>query len=175
MVAKKTQPEPVATPPQPSKSKRLSHTLDSTLTIETDGLSGNVDIDDMTSIHSENIEGEILTIIPQLTKVGYIKAISEGEAKRAKLKLETYAARFNSDTRKEASANGNFFMVDGEKIKLTENSAKEALQLDKQYNALANTRIDAETNFELVSMLYWSLSAKSEKLDKLFYTLKTTK
>ena len=153
-----------------SIKKKIKHEmLKHDVTMETEGLTGVVDVDDLTSIHIGNIEGEVLTIVEQLNKVGFLKSLAEREAKKSKLKLEVYSAEFSKNLRREAAMNSNYFTIDGDRVKLTENSAKEALILDPTYQKLAKERIDDETNFEMSSILYWSVSEKSKKLDRLTY------
>lgn len=150
--------------------KKIKHEmLKHDVTMETEGLTGAVDVDDLTSIHIGNIEGEVLTIVEQLNKVGFLKSLAEREAKKSKLKLEVYSAEFSKNLRREAAMNSNYFTIDGDRVKLTENSAKEALILDPTYQKLAKERIDDETNFEMASILYWSVSEKSKKLDRLVH------
>lgn len=150
--------------------KKIKHEmLKHDVTMETEGLTGVVDVDDLTSIHIGNIEGEVLTIVEQLNKVGFLKSLAEREAKKSKLKLEVYSAEFSKNLRREAAMNSNYFTIDGDRVKLTENSAKEALILDPTYQKLAKERIDDETNFEMASILYWSVSEKSKKLDRLVH------
>jgi len=150
--------------------KKIKHEmLKHDVTMETEGLTGVVDVDDLTSIHIGNIEGEVLTIVEQLNKVGFLKSLAEREAKKSKLKLEVYSAEFSKNLRREAAMNSNYFTIDGDRVKLTENSAKEALILDPTYQKLAKERIDDETNFEVASILYWSVSEKSKKLDRLVH------
>lgn len=151
-------------------SKLEYHIDDQDITLESEGLQGVVNTDDMTSIHYENIEGEILTVATELNKVGLVKALAERTSKKAKLELEIYSAGFNKDVRREASLNSNHFTMDGDRIKLTENSLKEALYLDGQWQKLSGRRIDDEANLEMVSSLYWAINEKAKKLDKLMYT-----
>lgn len=150
-------------------SKISKHIEKQDITLETEGIQGVVNTDDMTSIHYENIEGEILTVSAELNKVGFVKALAEASAKRSKLELEIYSAGFNKDVRREASLNSNHFTIDGDRIKLTENSLKEALFLDKKWQDLSFQKIEDESNLEMMSSLYWAINEKAKKLDKLMY------
>lgn len=153
-------------------NKKLRYEIEEhEVAFESDGFTGEVNVDDMTSIHYENIDGEVLTITTDLNKMGMLRSLAERAAKRSKLQVEIHAARFSKDIRREASVNNHHFMMDGDRIKLTENSIKEALFLDEKWQELANKRIDDETNFELTSSLYWALNEKAKKLDKLIYAM----
>lgn len=163
------------TVPTKEAGAKMVHTVSKELSFESEGFTGTIDIDDLTSIHSENLEGEFLTVTRDLTKIGFLKSRAEDTAKKAKMQLEYYSAKFNSDTRREAAANNNYFLVGDERVKLTENSAKEAMQMDDEWRRLATAKIEAETNFEMISMVYWSLSQKSGKLDKLVYNFNKDK
>lgn len=142
---------------------------DKDITFETRGLEGVVNVDDLTAIHMHNIEAEFLNISEDLTRVGMLKAYAEEAEKKSRLRREIYSANFSKNVRSEASQNSNYFVVGGSKVKLTENSLKEALLLDEEFIKLSNKRIEAATNFEMVSIVYWSLSEKAKKLEKLTY------
>lgn len=137
------------------------------LLLETKDFDGVIDVDDLLSIHYENIPGEVITIPVLLNRVGLLKAEAEGVAKKSKVSVDIYESSFKKKLRREASMNGNYFKLDGERIKLSEKSLEEAVRLDKGWQDKYNNRIDAETNHEFVSVLYWSLSEKSKKLDNL--------
>lgn len=149
--------------------KHKLKTRDVEVVMESQGFDGTVNVDDMTSIHYENIEGEILTVSSELNRVGILKSLAEDASKRSKLDLEIYSAKFNRDIRREASLNSNHFLVGGDRVKLTENSVTEALYLDKNFQDKSRQKIDDETNVEFVSSLYWALNEKAKKLDKLMY------
>lgn len=142
---------------------------------QSDGFTGVVDIDDMTSIHYDNIEGELLTVTTNLNKMGMLRALAEKEAKRSKLSLEIFSAGFMKDIRVEANLNSNHFIIDGDRVKLTEHSIKEALRLNKGYKEKNDKLIEDETNFEMSHSIYWTLKEKSDMLKKLIYTLSSEK
>tara|TARA_R110000803_G_scaffold210835_1_gene284164 strand:+ start:34208 stop:34798 length:591 start_codon:yes stop_codon:yes gene_type:complete len=137
------------------------------ITLTTKDFDENIDVDDLLSIHYENIPGEVITIAVLLNRIGLLKAQAEGEAKKAKLNSEIAEAKLKKSLRREASINGNYFTIDGQRIKLSEKSLEESMYLDPLCQQAAEDRIIAETNHETVSVLYWSLSEKSKKLDNM--------
>ena len=137
------------------------------ITLETKDFGENIDVDDLLSIHYENIPGEVITIAVLLNRIGLLKAQAEGEAKNAKLNLEISESKFKKELRREASINGNYFTIDGQRIKMSEKSLEESMYLDAVCQKASRDRINAETDHETVSVLYWSLSEKSKKLDNL--------
>ena len=60
------------------------------LVMETKDFTGVIDVDDLLSIHYENIPGEVITISVLLNRIGMLKAEAEGVAKKAKLAVEIY-------------------------------------------------------------------------------------
>ena len=137
------------------------------VTLVTEGLSGTIDVDDMLTVHDENIVGELMTISVLLNKVGLLKSEAEGLSKTAKFRKEIYVSEFKSKLRSEASANANHFKIDGERIKLSEKSLEEVLLLDKEYQSKMEHQIKSEKVLEDLSVLYWSVSEKSKKIDAL--------
>jgi hypothetical protein len=114
------------------------------IVLNTKDFNEEIDVDDLLSIHYENIPGEVITIPALLNRVGLLKAL-----------------------RREATINSGFFRINEERFKLSEKSLEEAMVLDKVCQTRAQQLIDAETDYETVSVLYWSLSEKSKKLDNL--------
>ena len=100
------------------------------ITLETKDFGENIDVDDLLSIHYENIPGEVITIAVLLNRIGLLKAQAEGEAKNAKLNLEISESKFKKELRREASINGNYFTIDGQRIKMSEKSLEESMYLD---------------------------------------------
>jgi len=135
--------------------------------LETEGLSGRIDVDDLLTIHDDNIVGELMTISVLLNKVGLLKSEAEQIAKRSKFQKEIYVSNFKKRLRSEASANANHFKIDGERIKLSEKSLEEMLLLDKDYQKKMNMQIDSEKVLADLDVFYWSLSEKSKKVDTL--------
>lgn len=137
------------------------------IVLETQDFTDDIDVDDLLTIHYENIPGEVVTIPVLLNRIGLLKAEAEGIAKKAKVAVKIHESGFKKKLRHEASVNGNYFKVSGERIKLSEKSLEEAVNLDQEFQDKTNEQIDAETNHEFVSVLYWSLSEKSKKLDNM--------
>jgi len=140
------------------------------LKFSTSGFDSNVNVDDLTNIHYENLIGETLNITTFLNKVGLLKVKAEHLAKKSKFKLSIYESGFKKSLRSEAVANGNFFRINGERIKLSEKSIEEAVNLDKTWQKLKSDRYDKEMNAEYLGILYWSLMQKSKTLETLIKT-----
>jgi hypothetical protein len=137
------------------------------IVLNTKDFNEEIDVDDLLSIHYENIPGEVITIPALLNRVGLLKAEAESISKKSKLLLSIEESKFKKGLRREATINSGFFRINEERFKLSEKSLEEAMVLDKVCQTRAQQLIDAETDYETVSVLYWSLSEKSKKLDNL--------
>ena len=135
--------------------------------LETADFDDTIDVDDLTSIHYGNLAGEAITIPVILNRIGLLKVEAEKLSKKAKMNAEIFESQYKRDLRREASANSNFFRIDGERIKLSEKSLDEAVKLNEDWQAKYNERLDAEESFSFMDILYWSISEKSKKLDVL--------
>jgi len=144
-------------------------TRDGKISIIHKGFNYDIDVDNLTDIHYENIEGEILGIATDLNQVGMLRAEAERVAKIAKFSLDTHSAQFCRDCRREAAINSNHFTVGGDRIKLTEGSLKEALSLGKEYQKLKVATIEHDAAFEVMDSIYWAVKEKATKLNKLSF------
>jgi len=138
-----------------------------TINLITKPFGSELDMDNLTEIHHGNLLGEMLTIPTILNRVGLLKAEAQAEARKAKFTAEIYEAGFKRKLRKEASVNGNYFKIEGERIKLSEKSLEESALLDEQLQALKDERYDAEMYDEFLNSLYWALTEKSKKIDSI--------
>lgn len=148
-------------------SKILLNIGGQNLTLVTQDFGGDIDVDDLLQMHYENIPGEVATMPTLVNRVGSLKASAESAAKFAKLALEIYEADFKKRLRREASVNGNFFKLEGERIKLSEKSLSEAVTLDKQWKILSDAFLNAEADHSQIESLYWAVCSKDKKLDNL--------
>lgn len=136
-----------------------------TVVLQTEGFNEPIDVDDLTQIHYHNLSGESLTIPVILNRIGLLKVEAESEARKRRIESKIYEASFKRGLRKEASMNSNYFKVGGERVKMSEKSLEEVVMLDPIWQEKFDERINAERDHEFLSILYWSLSEKSKKLD----------
>ena len=81
-----------------------------------------IDVDEITSIDYSNLFGEAVTISTLLNRIGILKARAEAIYAEKKLEFDIYEAIQRKRLRREAAMNSNYFKVDDQQIKLTENS-----------------------------------------------------
>jgi len=117
-----------------------------------------IDIDDLTMIHYENLSGEVITISALLNRIGLLKAEAENEVSKNKHQLEILAARKRKYYRGIAIQ---------DKIKLTSQQLEDQVLLDKEYQDSKTSYIDDQRVFGILESLYWAVNAKSQKLSVL--------
>lgn len=137
-----------------------------------EGYGTDVDIDSLFKINHSNIYGEKVTIPTVIQKMSTFKALAEERYELAKYDCEQYAAGLKKRYRAEALLNqGKFECVDHtgrrDKIKLTEDSLKEAVIVDKTYSKLYRKQIEFKKDFENVAGLLRSAQAKNKQLENL--------
>jgi len=123
-----------------------------------------IDVDDLTKIHYENIYGEIVTISTLLNRVGNLKAELENEINGAKLDFDVLAAKLTDSHREELTK------VLGKSPTIAQIDS--ALVQDEVYLAHRRKMDKLAYNKSLIDSLYWALQSKDKKLDNLSQFLK---
>ena len=147
--------------------KILVHFSGVPVELETNGFSGRIDIDQLTSIDYGNLYGEAVTVSALLNKVGLLRAEAEQALAEKKLERDVCEADTKRKWRQQANANQGKFCFEGEWIKLSEKALDEALLLDDAYQGLCCEYIEAQKNFNVLDALQWAVQDKSKKLNNL--------
>ena len=156
--------------------KVLVHLTNSILTLSFEMMEGDVDVDDLTKIHYENLFGELVTVSALLNKIGLIKAEAEEIHSLKKLELEIYKAETNKRLRREIVENGGKIriveksqgtIVSDVLIKGTEDAIENAIILDEGYQIKKKNEIKAFKDFSYIDSLYWAIQSKDKKLNNL--------
>lgn len=121
-----------------------------------------VDMDDLTIIHYDNLVGEVLTIATLMNKVGTLKADAENALNTTKLSHKMLEARKANHYRK------TLVSIVNERTKLpTVDQVADAVILDEEVSASKRNYYDMVRQAEIVDSLYWSVKAKEKKLDNI--------
>ena len=138
------------------------------------GLSDELDVDDLTRIHYENLFGECITVSAALNKIGILKSDAEAAYERKKLEADIYEANLRKRWRREANNNGGKFTLtsddkneEPEQVKLTEKSLDEAVLLDKACQVHRNNVILYKANLNKLDSIFWAISSKDKKLNNI--------
>lgn len=124
-----------------------------------------INVDEITSIDYSNLFGEAVTISTLLNSIGILKARAEAIYAEKKLDFDIYEATQRKRLRREAAMNSNYFKVDDQQIKLTENSLEEAIIIDAGWQVNKKNVIKAQETLNKVDSIYWAISSKSKKLE----------
>jgi len=116
------------------------------------------DLDDITSIHYENLAGEMVTISTLLNKVGILKADIENLKAEATMDLSVFEAELRRKYKASATASGTKLTVQGLEDKVLEDSGWKAKKKDL---------IRIERDCAYIDSLYWSIQSKDKKLSVL--------
>ena len=123
-----------------------------------------INVDEITSIDYSNLFGEAVTISTLLNRIGILKARAEAIYAEKKLEFDIYEATQRKRLRREAAMNSNYFKVDDQQIKLTENSLEEAIIIDEGWQVNKKNVIKAQETLNKVDSIYWAISRKSKNL-----------
>jgi len=130
-----------------------------------------INIDELTRIDPSNLFGEAVTVSAVVNRIGMLKTEAEATAADLRLELKFFENDFRTKLRAEAGKNAGKYIIDykGEKVevKLTEEGLKTCYESDNDWMEAKKELNQAEKNFNLLSVLYWSLQDKSRKLNGL--------
>ena len=127
----------------------------------------DINLDDITMIHYDNIIGEILTISVLLNRIGLLRAEMESKASEEELDLRIFEAQVKAEYRKKL---GNF-----KTEKSGNQSWKNPTIGEIEDSVITDTRIVAKSkrlikikkDFAIIDALYWSVKSKDQKLNKI--------
>lgn len=121
-------------------------------------LDTDIDADDLTQIHSENLYGEIVTVSTLMNKIGILKADMENILNDYKLAVDVKKATLEDYYRKK-------LMRDTKKPTISE--VENALLLDKSYQNKKKKQFRLMKELAYIDSLYWSIQSKDRKLSVL--------
>lgn len=122
--------------------------------IKYEGLS-EIDSESLTSIHYENLYGELVTISTLLNRVGILKAEMDNRLREEKLDYEVYEAQTRQLFRNNAVAEGK---------KLTVQETEDMITLDQGIQLRKRKLLKLQKNCDVIDSLYWAVQSKDRKL-----------
>lgn len=145
--------------------RTIIHIDDNPLELIMADFDSEINVDEITSIDYSNLFGEAVTISTLLNRIGILKARAEAIYAEKKLEFDIYEATQRKRLRREAAMNGNYFKIEDQQIKLTENSLEEAVIIDEGWQVNKKNVIKAQETLNKVDSIYWAISSKSKKLE----------
>jgi hypothetical protein len=128
----------------------------------------DIDLDDITSIHYENLFGEMVTVSTLLNKIGLLKADVEAQVKDHDFELAILKAERMEYYRKELTREQAYVRKEGSKtIEPGSTEVENAVYLDPAYKIMRKKNIRLHRDKEYVESLYWSIKSKDDKLSAL--------
>lgn len=128
----------------------------------------DLDLNDLTTIHYENLYGEMTTISTLLNKVGILQADIEAAVKDSDFELAVYRSKLYEMYRKKLTRVENYVRKDGSKIVEPGNTELEnSVYLDEGYQLKYKENIRMHKNLDYIKSLYWSLKSKDDKLSAM--------
>jgi hypothetical protein len=141
---------------------------DKTVTLNFESFDTDLDLDDLTSIHYENLFGEMVTISTLLNKVGLLKADVEANVKDHDFELAILKAERMEYYRKNLIRTQPYLRGTGDKIiEPSSTEVENSVYLDPAYKIMRKTNIRYHKDKDYVESLFWSLKSKDDKLNAL--------
>jgi hypothetical protein len=134
------------------------HLKNKVITIKSDGLDSEINVDDLLYINYANIFAESVTISTLLHKIGELKAIATNLYEHKKMSFEIFKAERARDYRLKAKDNTE---------KLTEKALEQMILLDPAYKIECKNLINSQKDMEYCESLYRAVSSKDQKLNIL--------
>lgn len=129
-----------------------------TIILKLQEFDAEVDLDDLTKIHYENIYGDIVTTPTLLNKIAQLKAEIDNQYSEMKLNLEIYEANLRKMFKSNKVANG-------EKYNLSD--IDEAVLVDPAFKDRKLGLIRKQKEVDSINSVYWAVKSKDEKLNNL--------
>lgn len=147
--------------------KTVIHIEDQVIHLVTADFDSEIDVDEITSIDYSNLFGEAVTVSALMNKIGILKARAEAIYAEKKLEFDIYEATQRKRIRREAAMNEGKFKIEGEFIKLTENSLEEAIILDAGWQVNKKNVIKSQETLGKIDSIYWAIQSKDRKLSTI--------
>lgn len=128
----------------------------------------DLDLNDLTKIHYENLYGEIVTVSALLNRVGILQADMEAVVKNHDFELAVYKSTLYEMYRKNLTRKENYVRKDGFKIVEPGNTELEnAVYIDDGYQLKYKENIRLHKDLDYIKSLYWSIKSKDDKLSAM--------
>ena len=127
-------------------------------TLRFQGFDSEIDLDDLTKIHYENIYGELVTISALLNRVGLLKSEADNELAELKLTNEIHDANLRKTFKSQKiAAQEKYNLQDIDDAVITDPTYKN--------NQLKLNRLQKQVND--INSIYWAVKSKDDKLTNL--------
>ena len=121
-----------------------------------------VDRDDLTFIHYDNLMGEIITVPTLMNRVGILKAEADNALNQTKLAHRILEATKSEHYRKA------LIVKSQEKTKHpTVGAVEDAVILDEEVSSSKRNYYKVMKEAEIMDSLYWAVKAKQQKLNHI--------
>lgn len=134
------------------------HFEDKIVTLKYTEFDTDVDLDDITKIHYDNIYGEIVTIPGLVNRIGLLKASVDNELSRSKLEFDVFEANLRKTVRSR-------YVVGGKKFTIQE--VDDDIMTDPQWKNWKLKLSRLQKNVDMVSAIYWAVKSKDDKLNNI--------
>lgn len=125
----------------------------------------DIDVEDLTRIHYENIFGELVTVSALLNRVGIIKADCEAMVKTHRLETDIYRAELEERFRRELTIKTPKVRSEGMNIeKPSSTEVSNNAYLDPVFQNKLKKQYRLEKELAYVDSLYWAVQSKDKKL-----------
>jgi hypothetical protein len=152
--------------------KHLIHIGEKPVVLIYSDFEDEIDVNELTRIHYENLWGEAVTVSTLLNRIGQLRAEAERIYDSKKFELNVLEADLKKRWRREANkSSGKFSITDDDGtvifIKLTEKSLDDAVLCDKGYQTVKNNEIKVKRDYGYIDSLFWAIQSKDRKLNNL--------
>ena len=121
-----------------------------------------VDMDELTMIHYDNLLAEILTIPTLMNRVGILKAEADNAVREVKLGHRILEAKKGDHYRKVLTSR------DGDKVKYpTVSQVEDAVSCDEEVQSSLRNLYKYTMQLEVIDSLYWAVKSKEMKLNRI--------
>jgi hypothetical protein len=117
-----------------------------------------VDMDDLTKIHYDNIYGELVTISSLLNKVGQLKADITNRYAEEKIEFDVWEAGLRKLTKTNKISNGEKFNIQ---------DIDDIVTCDPGYKVRKKNLVSIQKQVDSIDALYWAVKSKDDKLTNL--------
>lgn len=125
----------------------------------------DIDVEDLTRIHYENIFGELVTVSALLNRVGIIKADYEHIVKNHRFETDIYRAELEERFRRELTIKTPKVRSEGMNIeKPSSTEVSNNAYLDPIFQNKMKKQYRLEKELAYIDSLYWAIQSKDKKL-----------
>lgn len=145
------------------KEKVTVHLNEKIITLYFDELDQEIDVDDLTKIHYDNLYGEMVTVSVLLNRMGLLKAEAQNALSEADLDYRIYKAQIAEMFRKNSVSQSK----SGSAKYPTKDEVDNLTIQDKGVQNRKKIVIRKQKEFDYMDSLYWAVKSKDTKLNRL--------